>query len=84
MTLPEMHFDNPREIVTAVLEAAFDSANNEMLLMGSVTQKMFALATLSWMENEVARQAYASALGRLDDKERERVLALASEGPVRQ
>lgn len=69
-------------VVKAVVQAAHAPVHSDVMLMGSVNQRMLSIATLAWLQTGVARAAYERELQALSEVEKRRVLELVAEGPV--
>lgn len=69
-------------IAQAVVKAAHAPAHCDVRLMGSVTQRVLAVATLAWLQADAAKTAYERELRALTGAEKQRVLELVAEGPI--
>lgn len=70
------------ETVERIALAAMHPVHGAVILMGSVSQRQFAIATLGWLDGELALQAYKQALERLPVQEVQQITRLISQGPV--
>lgn len=76
--LPNREVSNNDDVVAALKEAATNSFSS-FKFMGNVTQKKFAIATLSWIGEQIS---YSEMLGLCDQVEAEDIKGLVTQGPV--
>lgn len=76
--LPNREVSN-NDVVVAALNEAATNRFSSFKLMGNVTQKKFAIATLSWIGEQAM---YSEMLGLCDQVEVEDIKNLVTQGPV--
>ncbi len=68
-------------IVKALVSAATNNFSS-FKLMGDVTQKKLSIASLSWMNNDAAKDAYHSLISSCDSVEVDDIERLSQHGPI--
>lgn len=82
MALVNRPSQNGERIAKAVAKAAHAPAHSDVRLMGSVNQRILSVATLAWLQTDVAKTAYERELQALAEVEKQRVLELVADGPI--
>jgi hypothetical protein len=73
---------NEQRVVQAVVSAAHASAQADVKLMGTVNQRVLAVAVLAWLGTEGGKAAFDREAQLLNEAESERARELAASGPV--
>ena len=79
--LPNREISDDSGVVTALKEAATNELSN-VKLMGNVTQRKFAIATLAWINGGSSKLAYDEMLDNCDEAEVEDIKYLVTQGPI--
>ncbi|MEW8087945.1 MAG: hypothetical protein AB2652_20710 [Candidatus Thiodiazotropha endolucinida] len=79
--LPSKFGESDDLIVTALTSAATNDFSL-FKLMGDITQKKLSIATLSWMDSDVAKNAYRYLIENCDSVEVEDIERLSQHGPI--
>lgn len=82
MSLPKRNIVDIHMVVEAVIKAASNPTHGGVRLMGTVTQRKLAIATLAWIKSNASIAAYQSLLDELTDEEKAQVTKLVSQGPI--
>jgi len=80
LELPKRTLISAGLVTSAVVQAAHAPDQAEVRLMGTVTQRVLAVATLAWLRTDSAKVAFERELNSLGDVERERARELVAEG----
>lgn len=79
--LPNRKISDDGDVVTALKKAATNEFSS-FKLMGNVTQRKFAIATLAWMNGSSSKLAYDEMLNNCDEIEAEDIKHLVAQGPI--
>lgn len=80
LELPKRKLVSAELVTSAVVQAARAPDHADVRLMGTVTQRVLAVATLAWLRTDNAKAAFESELNSLGEAERERARELVAEG----
>jgi hypothetical protein len=68
--------------IDAIQKLAEDFQFGSVRVMGTVSQRDLALATLAWAQDPEAQSAYSNLLRKLSDEEARRVSDFVARGPI--
>ena len=82
IALPRRNLANESAVANAVVKAALDPGRSGVNLMGTINQRKLAAATLAWIRNAAASEAYRQLMDTFDDAEKKHVGELVEQGPM--